>query len=81
MELEEFITATQAAEVTGYHPSQIRRLCQAGDLIGAVKVGKHWMIPRASVERYAPGPRGLAGTEIAFQRRIRAAIAAQQEKR
>jgi hypothetical protein len=59
MELNEYVTITEAAQILDKTVSMIGRLCRAGKLSGAEKKGNAaWLIPRASVESYAPGKRG-----------------------
>ncbi|MDR0649602.1 MAG: helix-turn-helix domain-containing protein [Synergistaceae bacterium] len=59
MNLDEYITITEAAHILEKTVSMIGRLCRAGKLPGAEKKGNAaWLIPRASVESYAPGRRG-----------------------
>jgi hypothetical protein len=59
MNLDEYITITEAAHILDKTVSMIGRLCRAGKLPGAEKKGNAaWLIPRASVESYAPGRRG-----------------------
>jgi hypothetical protein len=53
-----YITATEAATITGKKIRMIAVLCQSGRLPGAEKIGNTWLIPRASVESYTPGKRG-----------------------
>jgi hypothetical protein len=53
-----YITATEAATITGKKIRMIATLCQSGRLPGAEKIGNTWLIPRASVESYTPGRRG-----------------------
>jgi hypothetical protein len=60
----------------------IARLCQTGKLPGAEKIGNTWLIPRASVESYAPSRRGprTAKEKIAAELAdIRAAVAETQD--
>ena len=58
--LEDHVTAREAAYILGYHPASVKNLCRWGKLPGAVKVGRDWLIPRAAVESYRPGPQGFA---------------------
>jgi hypothetical protein len=59
MELNEYVTITEAAQILDKTVSMIGRLCRAGKLSGAEKKGNAaWLIPRASVESYTPGKRG-----------------------
>jgi excisionase family DNA binding protein len=59
MNLDEYITITEAAQILNKTVSMIGRLCRAGKLSGAEKKGNAaWLIPRAAVESYTPGKRG-----------------------
>lgn len=47
----DYLTLTQAAEMLGYRDgSYLRRLCIDGRIVGAVKVGKTWLIPKTWAE-------------------------------
>ena len=58
MEIDEYVTVSEATKVMVKAASMIARLCQDGKLPGAKKIAKTWLIPRESVLSYAPGPRG-----------------------
>jgi hypothetical protein len=59
MNLDEYITITEAAQMLDKTVGMIGRLCRAGKLPGAEKKGSAaWLIPRASVESYRPAKRG-----------------------
>ena len=60
MDIQEFISVEEAAELSGYGKWNITLLCRQGKLDGAVKVGKVWLIPRKAIEDYKPGPQGFA---------------------
>ena len=60
MDIQEFISVEEAAELSGYGKWNITLLCRQGKLHGAVKVGKVWLIPRKAIEDYKPGPQGFA---------------------
>jgi hypothetical protein len=61
MDLNEYLTITEAAKVMNKTVSMVGRLCRAGKFDGAEKKGNAaWLIPRAAVESYAPGRRGPA---------------------
>ena len=60
MDIQEFISVEEAAELSGYGKWNITLLCRQGKLDGAVKVGKVWLIPRKAIEEYKPGPQGFA---------------------
>jgi excisionase family DNA binding protein len=53
-----YLTTPEAAKLIGKTADLIAKLCQSGRLPGAEKIGNTWLIPRASVESYAPGRRG-----------------------
>ena len=53
-----YLTTPEAAKLIGKTADLIAKLCQSGRLPGAEKIGNTWLIPRASVESYAPGKRG-----------------------
>lgn len=74
---ENYVTTAEAAELIGKGPNMIAKLCQAGRLPGAEKIGNTWMIPRKSVENYVPNKRGpktkkekLASEKQAFLREL-----------
>ena len=84
MNLNDYITITEAAKVLNKTVSMVGRLCRAGKFNGAEKKGNAaWLIPRASVESYTPGKRGprtkkeRLSSELAG---IRAEIAAAKEE-
>jgi hypothetical protein len=59
MEIDDYVTASEAAKILGKTSGMIWVLCKDGKLLGAKKMGNAaWLIPRASVESYAPGKRG-----------------------
>ena len=58
--LENFMTVKDAAAFLGLSTGRIRQLCIKGEIPKAQKVGNTWVIPRASVEAYEPGPQGFA---------------------
>lgn len=43
--MPEWLTVTEASELTGYHPETLRKLAKAGK-IGAEKKGRDWWIDR-----------------------------------
>ena len=47
----DWITTTQAAELSGYHPERVRELVREGKL-EAQKFGTLWQISRASLFAY-----------------------------
>jgi len=44
----EWITTSQAAELTGYTPGHIRKLAQSGQL-PTTRVGRDWLVKREAV--------------------------------
>lgn len=52
MDITDYISTTEAAEITGYYDSHIRTLCRQGKLTGAILRGKTWFIPRISMLAY-----------------------------
>lgn len=48
---EDWITTTDATEISGYHVVYIRRLLQEGKLVGK-KWGTQWQVNRGSLENY-----------------------------
>jgi predicted DNA-binding transcriptional regulator AlpA len=64
MEIDDYVTASEAAEILGKTSGLIWVLCKNGKLPGAKKMGNAaWLIPRASVESYTPGKRGPRTTQ------------------
>lgn len=61
--IEDFITASEAAKLSGYSNDYIARLCREGILAGVQMKGKMWLIPKQSVVDYKPGLRGFAATQ------------------
>jgi hypothetical protein len=55
---ENYVTTPEAAKLLGKGENLIAKLCQSGRLPGAEKIANTWLIPRASVLSYTPGPRG-----------------------
>lgn len=60
MDIKEYISVEEAAELSGYGKWNITLLCRQGKLEGAVKIGKVWLIPKKALEEYKPGPQGFA---------------------
>ena len=48
---EDWITTTEAAEISGYHPEYVRRLVR-NDQIRARKFGVVWQVDRKSLSNY-----------------------------
>ena len=66
-----YLTTAEAAELIGKGANMIAKLCQAGRLPGAEKMGNSWIIPRESVLNYQPRMMGSTKGRV----RIIAAIA------
>ena len=47
----EWITAREAADLTGYHVKYVRRLVKEGRIVGR-KRGRDWWVDKASVRAY-----------------------------
>ena len=45
----EYMTCMEAHELWGITPRRIQQMCKKGDIEGAVKKGKSWVIPRNAV--------------------------------
>jgi len=80
---EEYLTTAEAATLTGKGANMIAKLCQAGRLPGAEKMGNSWIIPRESVLNYQPAKRGVKSRservkaeQAALREEIAAAVSA-----
>jgi excisionase family DNA binding protein len=49
-----YYTSEQAAIILQKTPDTVRRLCQRGEIPGARKIGREWLIPRASIDPTPP---------------------------
>ena len=58
--IERFVSTTEAGRLMGYSTDHVNLLCREGKLPGAKKIGRNWLVPRADVEAYKPGPQGFA---------------------
>ncbi len=56
----DYIPMEEAMALTGYKRANITLLCRQGKIAGAKKVGNRWLIPRAGLLAYVPGPQGFA---------------------
>ena len=56
----DYVPMEEAMEITGYKRANITLLCRQGKIPGAKKVGNRWLIPRAGLLAYEPGPQGFA---------------------
>ena len=59
--LDELISLSEAAELSGLSPDHVRRLVRQGDLWG-VKIGRNWVTTARAVNEYLarerkPGPK------------------------
>lgn len=52
MDIVDYISTSEAAELTGYDLSYIGALCKQGKLTGAMRKGGAWLIPRISMLAY-----------------------------
>ena len=50
--VEDLISVTEAGEILNLDRTQIGRICKQGRFENARKIGKSWVIPRASVFKY-----------------------------
>ena len=48
----DFITTTEAAEIAQIHPGYLRQLLSWGQVAGAQKAGRDWLIPREWAETF-----------------------------
>jgi len=51
MLVDDWLTVTQAAELSGYHPERIRELLRQGNIEGK-KFGPLWVVSRSSLKNY-----------------------------
>lgn len=58
MDLSQYVTVNQAAEISGFSTDWVRKLARRGD-VGAVKFGFVWLICSESVESYANSERKI----------------------
>lgn len=52
--LEEYLTVSEASKIVGMTEEYVRRLCVDGKIIGAIKFGKAWAIPRSAIKPIHP---------------------------
>ena len=50
--LEGYMTVKQAAEYLKHTDSTVCKLCKAGKLAGAMKIGNLWLIPEDTIKIY-----------------------------
>ena len=53
----EYLTTPQAAAKLGLTTGRVRQLAIAGELPGAKRFGRDWMIPKEAVEKSLPRPK------------------------
>jgi hypothetical protein len=78
-DIENYVTSTEASKMIGRVARVISQLCQDGKLPGAKKIAKTWLIPRASVLNYTPGPRGPKSKKAKFAAEKAAILEAAKE--
>ena len=70
----EYITCAEASKILKNSPRRIQQMCKNGEISGAVKQGKSWMIPKESIDSYQteintdskkPLPIGISDYKIA----------------
>ena len=47
--MPDYLSATEAARQLGLDSSQVRLLCRRGQIRGAVKAGRDWLVPAPPV--------------------------------
>lgn len=52
MDITDYISTSEAAEMSGYNLNHVNLLCRQGKLTGAVQKGGSWLIPRISMLAY-----------------------------
>ena len=68
---ENYMTAPEAAKYLGLTRNRVGRLCIDGRFLGAVKLGRTWLIPREAVkhhERLKPGDLARADDKAMIER-------------
>jgi len=63
------LTTSEAAERLGVTPMRVRQLCQGGELPGARRRGRDWLIPVAAISVYQQNRRP-AGYPAGRPRRV-----------
>ena len=66
-----YMTAPEAAKYLGLTRNRVGRLCIDGRFLGAVKLGRTWLIPREAVkhhERLKPGDLARADDKAMIER-------------
>lgn len=52
MDITDYISTAEAAEMSGYDKRHISKICKQGKLTGAMRKGRAWFIPRVSMLAY-----------------------------
>ena len=60
MDIQDFVSVEEAAEILGYVKSSVTGLCRKRKLEGAIRIGHQWLIPRKTIESYEKAPQGFA---------------------
>ena len=60
LDLEKYITANDAAKIMSKTSDYVRKLCAKGEIVGAIKFGSVWLIPKDAIEKFTPKLRGFA---------------------
>ena len=60
MDIDEYISADEAAKILDYRKESITLLCRQGKFEGVKRIGHQWFIPRNSVKNYVKAPQGFA---------------------
>ena len=61
--IDDYISLSEAAKLFGHYKNFWARLCRQGELPGARKMGRIWVVPRESVQNYTPGSQGFAAVK------------------
>lgn len=56
----DYVSTAEGAAILGYGQEHVNLLCRKGELRGAKKVGRNWVVPRSALDEYKPGPQGFA---------------------
>ena len=83
--LPRWLTIEQAAEIVGLNPRQMRCYVAEGRILGVMRIGKSWAVPKERAIRFAKKPRPVGRASwknpvAAEKRRIRALKRAMREK-
>lgn len=61
--IDEFLSMSEAVEISGYSRRQLTRLCTDGHLPNARKFENRWLVHKQELLDYTPGPKGPAPRE------------------